>query len=814
MAMKWVNGARGAMLASICISALAISGQALAQDTQPPADPAPGAEVPTEEAAPPASVETQDTAAQSSDAEIVVTARRRSEVLQDVPIAVTAYSGEQLDRQGAIDITDVSDTTPNVNLETSRGTNTTLTAFIRGVGQQDPVAGFEQGVGLYLDDVYLNRPQGALLDIYDVERIEILRGPQGTLYGRNTIGGAVKYVTRRLADVPEGSVRVNLGTYKQLDVIVSASTPLTEGFRIGAAVARLSRDGFGKNLTTGDENYNKDIIAGRGTIELEPSENIFFRLSGDYTYDSSNPRGGHRLIPGLVSGAPVLDDEFDTRGALLDPTQKVRGGGIAFHGEIGLSDWLKLRSITSYRKDRSDTPIDFDALPAVDVDVPAIYKNKQFSQEVQAVIESGPLAGVVGAYYLDANAFNVFDVRLYTTLPAVLPGFTAATRGDVDTKTWAVFGDFTYDVTEQLSLSAGLRYTSDKRHAQVLRQSYILGGSPELGGSGLFDQAGTPFGAPTSNFEGRRKDTAWTPRFSVSFKPNRDHNIYASYSRGFKGGGFDPRGQSTQAPTQAPDDVFDFMAFDPETVDSYEIGWKGAALDRRLRWAMAVFQANYEDVQVPGSSGCVVNGVATFCGVTTNAGKARFRGFELETNAALTENFATGGDRLNFAGSLGYLDAKYLEFITNIPGLGPVDVADDRGIQNTPKWTMSGSLDYDVPVGSGRLNLNSTLSYRSGSQQFELPIPGLDQGGLALWDANIVWRAPDNRFTVGLHGKNLANKKYIVSGYNFLRQNPLTGEFVLANGQPGLSSALGTEGILTAFYGNPRQIFLSFGARF
>ena len=337
MAMKWVSGARGAMLASICMSAFAVSGPALAQDAPPPS-PAPGAEVPTEEGTQPASVETQTEAASSSDQDIVVTARRRSEVLQDVPIAVTAYSAEQLDRQGALDITDVSDTTPNVNLETSRGTNTTLTAFIRGVGQQDPVAGFEQGVGIYLDDVYLNRPQGALLDIYDVERIEVLRGPQGTLYGRNTIGGAVKYVTRRLADVPEGTVRVNLGTYKQLDIVMSASTPLTDGFKVGAAIARLSRDGFGKNLTTGKENYNKDIIAGRGTLEFEPSDNIFFRLSGDYTYDASDPRGGHRLIPGLQSGAPVLDDEFDSRGALVDPTQRVKGGGVAAFGEIGVSD--------------------------------------------------------------------------------------------------------------------------------------------------------------------------------------------------------------------------------------------------------------------------------------------------------------------------------------------------------------------------------------------------------------------------------------------------------------------------------------------
>ena len=220
--------------------------------------------------------------------EIIVTARRRAETLQDVPIAVTAYSGAQLENQGATDITDISDTTPNVTLETSRGTNTTLTAFIRGVGQQDPVAGFEAGVGLYLDDVYLNRPQAAVLDIYDVERIEVLRGPQGTLYGRNTIGGAIKYVTRRLPNRTAFNLRANLGTYNQADLIVSASTPLADGLRIGGAFARLGRDGFGKNLITGASNYNKDIFAARGTIEFEPSEAFSIRVSGDYTDDQSS----------------------------------------------------------------------------------------------------------------------------------------------------------------------------------------------------------------------------------------------------------------------------------------------------------------------------------------------------------------------------------------------------------------------------------------------------------------------------------------------------------------------------------------------
>jgi iron complex outermembrane recepter protein len=826
----WLSAVRRAMLGSICLSAVAIANPALAQDIPPP-EPAPGAEVPTEEGAPPADVVTEDEPAAASSGEIVVTARRRSEALQDVPIAVTAYSGEQLSRQGAIDISDVGDTTPNVTLETSRGTNTTLTAFIRGVGQQDPVAGFEQGVGIYLDDVYLNRPQGALLDIYDVERIEVLRGPQGTLYGRNTIGGAVKYVTRRLSDELELRIRGNLGTYRQADLIVTASTPIAPGVRIGASGARLTRKGFGENLTTGLENYNKDIWAGRGTIEFEPTDTIFFRLSGDISRDASNPRGGHRLIPGQFSGAPVLDDEFDSRGALLDPKQKVRGGGLAGHLEVGVNDWLKLRSITAWRQDRSDTPIDFDALPAIDLDVPAIYKNNQFSTEVQAVIERGPLAGIVGAYYLDANAENIFDVRLYTTGPFILrPGLTATTQGDVDTKTWAIFGDFTYEITPQISVSAGIRYTSDKRRALVYRDTREFGGQPGLGGDAGFG-VGTPF-LVTSNFTGKRKDTAWTPRFSVSYKPSEDHNIYASYSRGFKGGGFDPRGQSGSAPdidgdgVVEPSEVFEFMDFDPETVDSYELGWKGALFDRRLRFAAAVFQADYKDVQIPGSVGGEVGGVPTFIGVTTNAGKARFRGVELETFLLVAEDLAAGGDRLNFTGTLGYLDAEYREFITIINrnpdgtpfpvGTPPVevDMADFRKVQNTPKWTLSGSLDYDTPLAGGRLNMNTTVSYRSKSQQFEIRTPLLDQEGFALWDANIVWRAPGNRYFVGLHGKNLTNKRYITAGYNFLLQNPYSGDFIELNGDPGIHSTLGLEGTLTAYYGAPRQVFLSFGVNF
>ncbi len=792
----------GSAMALLVTPALAQdAGQASAEDVaaQAEADPAPGT------------------------GEIVVTARRRAESLQDVPIAVTAYSGEQLENQGAVDITDISDTTPNVTLETSRGTNTTLTAFIRGVGQQDPVAGFEAGVGLYLDDVYLNRPQSAVLDIYDVERIEVLRGPQGTLYGRNTIGGAIKYVTRRLPDRLSANLRANLGTYKQADLIASVSTPISDGLRIGGAIARLGREGFGDNLVTGASNYNKDVFAARGTIEFDPSTALSIRVTADYTDDQSAARNGHRLIVGQRSGAPILDNVFDTRAGLISPKQQVRAYGGAVHAEYELSDALTIKNIAAYRRDRSFAPIDFDSLPAADLDVPAIYYNKQFSNELQLLYEGSRLQGVAGVYYLNANANNVFDVILATFLPAVLPGLTVATSGDVNTKTWAVFADMTYDITDQFSLALGGRYTNDKRSATVTRANFLRGPSPALGGTG------TQLGARSSDFKGQKTFKEFTPRASLTYQPDDNNTLYLSYSRGFKGGGFDPRGLSTVAPDldgngiRSADEIFDYFLFEPEKVTSYEAGYKASLFDRRLRFALAGFIADYKDVQVPGSVGAVINNVPTFVGVTTNAGKASFKGVEAEVVATLFRS-SDLSSRLNFTGTLGYLDAQYDEFVTNIAGFDangnatpgsraqPVDVADFRRIQNTPKWTTSGTLDYSTPMGAGELFASTTVSYRSKTFQFETPSPFLDQDGYALFDASLVWRSTGG-VSVGLHGKNLTDKEYRTSGYQFLAVNPVTG-VPFRNAAGNVIPSLGREGVVTAFYGNPRQVFLSLGYKF
>ncbi len=730
--------------------------------------------------------------AAEEDNTIYVTARRREERLIDVPLSVTALSGDDLVKQGVQDLTQIAQQVPNITLEVSRGTNTTLTAFIRGVGQQDPVAGFEAGVGLYVDDVYLNRPQAAVLDIYDVERIEVLRGPQGTLYGRNTIGGAIKYVTAELPDETSVKIRGTYGSYDQADLIVTASTPITSNLKIGASGARLSRGGFGDNLTLGTENYNKDVWAARGTIEFDNGP-VFVRLSGDYVKDSSEARQGHRFIPSLLSRQPVLDNVFDTRAGLNIVDQEVEAYGGALNVAIELSDTLTFKSITGYREDKSTTPIDFDSLAAVDLDVPAIYNNDQLSQELQLLYESDSLSGVVGFYYLDANAFTAFDVALFTTLN----GLTAQTLGDVNTKTWSVFGDFTYDLSDTISVSVGGRYTNDKRTSTVLRTTFLGGFSNLFGGTGVA-------AAVTSNFNGSATFKDFNPRASISWQPNSDHNLYFTYSQGFKGGGFDPRGQTTACRNArggacTADEVFDFLAFDPETVDSFELGWKASLLDNRLNISLAGFLAQYKDVQIPGSVGFDGNGDGvneSFIGITSNAASADVNGIEFEGNALVGEDFAGEGSRFSVNWSLGVLDAKFNTFIDAFGR----DVADQRVFQNTPDITAHMGFNMGVPLAGGMMDFIGLASLRSDASQFEVPNPFLDQDGFVLVDASIIYTSDSGLYSIGVHGKNLFDKEYIVAGYNFVAGG--------VGGAPFIPT-LGREGTLTGFYGDPRRVFVT-----
>ncbi len=747
--------------------------------------------------APASSAKAADAEAKEKVETVTVTARRREELIQDVPGAVTAVSGASLDKAGIPDISSLSDFIPNTTLKTSRATNTTLTAFIRGIGQQDPVAGYEQGVGIYLDDVYLARPQGALTDIYDLDRIEVLRGPQGTLYGRNTIGGAVKYVTKKISSKPELSVKATIGKYSEQDLVVKGSAPVSDMFRIGATVASFNHDGYGKNVVNGKDNYNKDVLAGRISAEFTPNSSLFIRFAADRTVDDSLPKQGYRLTAGPAPGnEQPLGGNYDTRANLytvLGNQQKVTTSGESLLVDYAINSTLSFKSITATRRDESIAPIDFDSLNTPLFEAPAIYKNRQRSQEFQFTYTGSKWQGVAGVYYMKANAFNEFDVLFNAS-----GGLSLYTRDDIDTKTWAAFADASYSLTNDFSLNFGGRYTNDQRSAAIYKRTYLgLIGSPTLGNpSAIGLAANTDLGKGDLN----RTDTKFTPKIGFGWKFAPEHNLYASYAEGFKGGMFDPRMDLGANPTSLTS-LAKRRGVEPEKVKTVELGLKSSFDKGRIQTNAAVFYTDYKDVQIPGSIPTLdaAGNVTGFAGNVTNAGKAKINGLELEALARVTDAFTVSG-------MVSFIDAKYKEWIVanGLTGAAArlINVASGAEFQNTPKKSanLTATYEWRQPIAGrdGGFSLSSGISYKDKIYQAEFVrltgVAALDatvpqnqmlaQDAYSVWDAGLTWTSKDRNLQVGLIGRNLTDKRYKVAGY------PFGGFF----------------NTVTAFYGDPRLV--------
>ncbi len=722
-----------------------------------------------------------------ADDEIIVTAQRRAQNIQEVPISVTAISGDLLAQTGAIDITDVQKFTPNATIEVARGSNSTLIAFIRGVGQQDPLWGFEPGVGVYVDDVYVARPQGAVLDIFDVDRIEVLRGPQGTLYGRNTIGGAIKYVTKGLdMDDPTLRARVNVGTYNQFDQIVSGSIPIGDTFALGAAVARYTRDGFGENLTTGADHYDKDILAGRVSARWMPTEALDFRLAADITQDDSNAKHGRRLLPSANGQFQVVDSEYDTLAGIGDENE-VKTKGLSFTAAWDVNDSMTLKSITAYREGDTTTPIDFDALPQPDFDVPAFYSDSQFSQELQVLFESDRLSGIAGLYYLDGEASGAFDVVLGGL------GLTIFQSGDQEKENLAAYADFTYAVTDKFDVSVGARFTRDKTVADVTREVW-------LGlGSGSFDAANNTslfLATQTGYTDIEREDEEFTPRIALSYELTPETNVYASFSQGFKAGGFDPRARADLDPTGVTRE-----GFSPEFVDSYEIGIKGSLLDNRLTYSLAGFMADYTDQQITVQEGVDSDNDGTndtFVSSVFNAGSSEYMGVEFEGALRLTDNFT-------LSTAVGYIDAEIEEILS-----GGVNIANAFVTQNTPEWTSRfGFLWTHDLKDSGNLTVTGSANFRDEynlfnaenggfapgtSAVFPQGGPSLDPDAYTTFDLGANYVSESGRWEFGIFGRNLTDERAQVAAYNFVTP-----------------SQLGVDGAYSAFYRAPATVTATLG---
>ncbi len=694
------------------------------------------------------------------EAVVIVSARRRDETLKSVPIAVSSYSAEKLGRTGSPDITSLQQTTPNLTLQVARGSNSTLIAFIRGVGQQDPLWGFEPGVGLYVDDVYVARPQGAVLDIYDVQRIEVLRGPQGTLYGRNTIGGAVKYVTKPLdMNNPTFNAKLNLGSYGQKDLILSGSVPLSNTLAVGAAVASEKHDGYGKNLNTGADQYDKDVLAYRISADWRPSDKFSARFNYDNYTDNSAPRQGHRETTAInVFGAPLYTGPnaylgmpaasvYDTYAGIGDKNKVVNDGASATL-QYKLNDRWTLKSVTATRKGHTNTLIDFDGTPSNALDVQAFYGDSQATQEFQALYSGEHWNTVMGVYYLNASSEGAFDTILgtYSGLGGIFAnGLTALTQGKVRTQSLSGYFDSSVKVTDRFSFSVGGRYTTDAKTGTVYKANYYGPHSPYFGGT-------TFLFTPTvkTNYTSTRQDSKFTPRVSLSYIFTPDLTGYAAISTGFKSGGYDMRGDASVTPGTV-------NGYKPEVMLTNEIGLKGSLFDKRLNFAADAFYSKYTDVQITRQT--TVG--STVASQVENAGKAHMSGYEFEGTFKVN-------DALTASATIGNIKAVYDEFNSyNVTTGITTNIASTAHFQNTPEWTNSFGLTYRGHLADGVLVIAPQASYRSDMQVFEFAIPLLDQKAYWLYDLGASWTTPNGHYKVGVYGRNLSDEHYKVGGYNF-----------------------------------------------
>jgi len=728
----------------------------------------------------------KSTADQDSGLErIEVTARKTLESLQNVPVSITSVGAEQLAQNGISVMTEVQQFSPNTTLQSSRGTNSTLTAFIRGVGQDDPLWGYEPGVGIYVDDVYIARPQGAVLDILDVERIEVLRGPQGSLYGKNTIGGAIKYVTKKMSGESEFDIQATFGNYARQDYKIAGKVPVIDDkLYIGFALASLTRDGFGEflqsDLANQDlENYNKDVFAGRFTLEYTPSDDLFVRFNYDKTIDDSNSKGGYRLLPSIVTEAPVPDSVYDSYTSL--PTwNSVESEGMSLTLEYSINDTWSVKSVTASRENYSKTNIDFDNTAERIFDVPAIYDDEQFTQEFQLNYDSDNLTFVSGLYYFDGESCGHFDAILEHFGQVLgLPSLVREISGCNNSESSAIYAQGSYNLTDKLSLTLGARYTQEEKTAIVNNGLIFATTYPESGWVPGYVRGDITVPTVLDDSEDWSR---FTPRVGVEYQHSNDVMFFASYSQGFKSGTFNPRASGPEP------------SVDPEVVDSFEVGIKSEWNDN-LRINATVFYLDHQDRQFV--TVLPTEDSSELSQRLGNIGTSTASGLELEVQYAATDN-------LNIFATLGLIDSSFDEVRSFDSDGNQIDISDIFTITNTPDTTANLGFTYDIETSVGGFVVNGNYYYR-GDYDLAPTNNLLSQDGYGLLNLGINWYSNDSDWTAALHWKNITDEEYLVGNYAFVGEQNPDGSYA-----PGL----GGDTTLIGYYGDPSTVSLTVGYTF
>lgn len=691
---------------------------------------------------------------------ITVTARKKEENLQDTPVSVSAFSGESLAVRGIEDIGEIETITPNLTYKNNPavgGASQVASAYIRGVGQRDFLGTIDNGVGFYIDDVYIPRTVGAVVDLLNVDRVEVLRGPQGTLFGRNSVGGAVKIHSRVPGAELGGFFDASYGTDDFYSVKAKLDLPLSDTLLTSSSFLSKRQDGYVARPATDNALGDEKVAAGRFQALWTPSDRFAVSLTGDIAKAEENgpafalqdaglnaPRGfgafynnstvgaACRFPGGITSTNPLCynnanyardDEDGDSINLGTAPTfSDIEHWGVRLGVDWELNDSFQIKSITSYRDLDAQFARDADASPLAVVHFFDDFRSESFSQELQLVgnLADGRWDFILGAYYFDEDGFNFNDLEFAIA--------KLESRNKFGTESLALFLQTTFSLTDRLHLTGGIRWTEEEK---TFDPDQIVGpNNIRIAAGARILPAG----------EVSRTDDAVTPMASIAYDVQDNLMIYASYSEGFRSGGFVQR-------------VFPPLAivpnFGPEFAQSYEGGFKFSTDGMQL--SGAVYRVDYTDIQVrtenPGFVGLF----------EANVGDAKISGFELETRWS-------PADRWFFEASAGYTDARYTAIRVKPPLRALLST--DSKFDNVPEWSASASLLKDFDLGAkGDLSARLSADYHSGYENNPENVNAIATPERTLLNVNLGWTHPTTGWSLDLTVKNLTDNTDILSGY-------------------------------------------------
>lgn len=666
--------------------------------------------------------------------EITVTAQKRGEKLQDVPIAVSAFTGDALLKAGITSATELDKVTPGLTATQGGGL---VQPFLRGIGNAVISVGNESSTALYIDGVYYSRLPAVFFELADVERVEVLKGPQGTLFGRNASGGLIHIITRDPGDTLQGNFSAGYGNYDTVRLTGFVGGGLTDGVKMSlSGVYKKQGDGFGTNLTTGKDVFRDESLAVRGKLLFDLGERTSAKLTGDYTWGKSDIepvtpyKGSSTGNPQAPYFAYAYPGFYNSRGNLNNVrTDKGWGSSLTVKHDL---DVVQFTSISAYRDDKGRDPnTEGDYTPLEDKHADLRYINKTFTQEFQfASAKSDTFDWIFGLYYLWTKGGYV---------PANIsgPGFGGVIIdifGEQTINSYSSFGQGTYHVTPTTNITVGLRYSIDKVRAV---------GHTDITVPGVVFLPGTPL-TPKDKFN------KLTYKASIDQKLAQDIMAYATYSRGYKSGTFNTIPVSLAVAR-------------PEIVDAYELGLKTQFFDRKVRLNISAYYYDLKNPQVQ-----IVDGPSI---EVENAKSARIKGVDVEAQAVVAQGFVlNAGAAYTHARYHSYNNAVFVDLNPNTnPALGPVggDAAARAGdasgnlMPRTPKLTLNAGASYHLDSSLGGFDFDANYYYNDGF--YWQADNRLRQGSYNIVNAGVGYTIPNSSYKVRAWGKNLFSEKYYTS---------------------------------------------------